>query len=187
MSENRLMAEGISPSCSEWTDIRDHAGCALSIIDGSNFGFIPFNPEREDGLRLKIVRVNPRISSFFSGIEAIITELELRTERNERVSTYTVIGTAMGVPQSIGRMLQVEAAALFKILTTQYQAVVVVSSGSTNGDPAPENFWPFAIARDPNIPIIAVAGARFYIDQPAPSTGTLSPSTPPYVPCIRTP
>lgn len=171
MSENRLMAEGISPSSTEWTDTRDHGGCALSIIGGFEYGFIPFNPEREDGPRLKIVRVNPSISSFFSGIEAIITELELRTEMEERVNTYTVIGTAMGTLQLLGRMLQVEAAVLFQLLTTQYQAVVVVSSGSTNGGPAPETFWPFKIAQYPNIPIIAVAGARFYLDQPVPSAG----------------
>lgn len=169
MSENRLMAEGITPSGREWTETRDHGGCALSAIGGSQYGLIPFNPQRRDGPRLKIVRVNPRVSSFFSGIEAIINELELRTQRNERVRTYTVIGTAMGSSISFGSMLQVEAAVLFKILTTHYEAVVVVSSGSSDGDPAPESYWPSNIARDPNIPIINVAGARYYITPPAPS------------------
>lgn len=169
MSENRLMAEEITPSGREWTETRDHGGCALSVIGGSQYGLIPFNPERRDGPRLKIVRVNPRVSSFFSGIEAIINELELRTQRNERVRTYTVIGTAMGSSISFGSMLQIEAAVLFKILTTHYEAVVVVSSGSSDGDPAPESYWPSNIARDPNIPIINVAGARYYITPPAPS------------------
>lgn len=169
MSENRLMAEGITPSSRKWTETRDHRGCALSVIGGSQYGLIPFNPERRDGPRLKIVRVNPGVSSFFSGIEAIINELELRTQRNKRVRTYTVIGTAIGTSISFGSMLQVEAVVLFTILTTQYGAVIVVSLGSSDGNPAPESYWPSNIARDPNIPIINVAGARYYITTPAPS------------------
>lgn len=144
----------------------------LSIIGGTAHGVIPSNPTREDRPRLKIVRVDLVISSFFSGIEAIITQLELRTEGNERVSTYTVIGTALAVPQSrLGRMLQLEAAVLFKLLTTQYQAIVVVSSGTRNHVPAPENFWPATIAGYPDIPIIVVSGAHYYFSSPVPSAG----------------
>lgn len=153
LAENRLMAEGISPDSEERTriPIGDHRGCMLSIIGGSSHGIIPFNSEREAGPRLKFVRVNPLVSSFFSGIQAIITELELRTERNEPVSTYTVIGTALSIRQArFGSMLQLEAAALFQILTTQYQAVVVVSLGSRNHGTTPENVWPATIARPPH-------------------------------------
>lgn len=172
MAANRLMAEGISPSSEEWTGTRDHGGCMLSIIGGTAHGVIPSNPTREDRPRLKIVRVDLTISSFFSGIEAIITQLELRTEGNERVSTYTVIGTALAIPQSrLGRMLQLEAAVLFKLLTTQYQAIVVVSSGTRNHVPAPENFWPATIAGYPDIPIIVVSGAHYYLSSPLPSAG----------------
>ncbi|MCJ1342701.1 hypothetical protein MMC31_000889 [Peltigera leucophlebia] len=111
MEENRLMAEGISPE--EWTRIPivDSGGCMLSMIGGSQHGVIPLNPGREDGLQLKIVKVNPTISSFFSGIGAIITELELRTERNERVGTYTVIGTK--IAQYPGTPIIVASGALY--------------------------------------------------------------------------
>lgn len=127
------------------------------------------------------------ISSFFSGIEAIITQLELRAEGNERVSTYTVIGTALAVPQSrLSRMLQLEAAVLFKLLTSQYQAIVVVSSGTSNDNPAPENFWPATIAGYPDIPIIVVSGAHYYLSSPVPSAGPYITSTPPALPSAST-
>ena len=89
IAENRLMAEGISPDSQEWTriPIGDHGGCMLSIIGGFDHGLISLVPEREDRLRLKIVRVNPSISSFFSGIQAIITELKL-LHRKKRASRY---------------------------------------------------------------------------------------------------
>lgn len=174
MAENRLMAEGISPDSEEWTRVTagDHGGCMLSIIGGFDHGLLPLNPEREDGLRLKIVRVNPSMSSFLSGIQAIITELGLRTERNERVGTYTVISTALLVRNSqFGRMLQAEAALLFQVLTTQYQAVVVVSSGTRNLGPTPENVWPATIAQYPATPIIVVSGVHYYLSRPLPSAG----------------
>lgn len=122
MAEHRLVAEGISREKDEWDriPIGDHGGCMLSLIGGSRHGVIPLNSERGDGARLKIVKTNPVVSSFLSGIGAIITELELRSERNEQVSTYTIIVTALSVPQSrFGLMLQLEAAVLFKILTNQ--------------------------------------------------------------------
>lgn len=165
MAEHRLMAEGISPENELWNMIPmgDHGGCMLSLIGGSQHGVMPFNYDRGDGARLKIVRIYPVVSSFLSGIGAIITDLELRTERNERVSSYTVIGTALSVPQSrFGSMLQLEAAVLFKILTDQYQAVVVVSSGMMNDRPRSENVWPATIAQHPDIPIIIVSGVHYY-------------------------
>lgn len=165
MAEHRLVAEGISLENDEWDriPIGDHGGCMLSLIGGSQHGIIPLNSERGDGARLKIVKTNPVVSSFLSGVGAIITELELRTERNEQVNTYTVIGTALSVPQSrFGPMLQLEAAVLFKILTNQYQAVVVVSSGIANNRPANENVWPATIAQYPDIPIIVASGVHYY-------------------------
>ena len=175
LAENRLMAEDISPDSEEWTriPIGDHGGCMLSIIGGFDHGLISLVPAREDRLRLKIVRVNPKLSSFFSGIQAIITELEIRTERNERVSTYTVIGTALIVQlYQLGRMLQLEAAILFNMLATKYQAVVVVSTGSRYIHTRPEDVWPATIAQAPAIPIIAVFGVNSYhpfrVPPPAP-------------------
>lgn len=159
MAEHRLVAEGISREKDEWDriPIGDHGGCML------RHGVIPLNSERGDGARLKIVKTNPVVSSFLSGIGAIITELELRSERNEQVSTYTIIGTALSVPQSrFGLMLQLEAAVLFKILTNQYQAVVVVSSGIINNRPTNENVWPAIIAQYPDIPLIVASGVHYY-------------------------
>lgn len=165
MAENRLMADEISLDSEEWTriPIGDHGGCMLSIIGGFDHGLISLVPARENRLRLKIERVNPRISSLFSGIQAIITELELRTGRNERASTYTVIGTALIVQlRELGRMLQLEAAILFQMLTTKYQAVVVVSIGSRYIQTPPEDVWPATIAKAPDIPIIVVFGVYSY-------------------------
>lgn len=187
MAENRLMAEGISPDSREWTTIPigDHGGCMLSIIGGRENGIINPNPYREDRVRLKIVRVKPTISSFLSGIQAIITELELRTERNERVSTYTVIGTALIVQQrQLGRMLQIEAALLFQILTIQHQAVVVVSTGTSDTNHPPGNVWPAKIAEAPGIPIIVVSGVDYYLTPQAASPGPyITLNAPRYATC----
>lgn len=127
MAENRLVAEGVSLELDQRKMIPngDHGGCMLSLLGGFQRGIIPYNPDRGGGARLKIVKVSTVVSSFLSGIGAIITDLELRTGSNEQVSTYTVIGTALIVTQyRFGRMLELEAAGLFKILTNQYQAVV---------------------------------------------------------------
>ena len=142
----------------------DHRGCMLSINGGFGHRLLPLNPEREYGLRSKIVRVNPSFSSFLSGIQAIITELGLRTERKERLGTYTVISTALLVRHSqLGRMLQV--------LTTQYQAVVVVSSGTRDHGPTQENVWPATVCQHPGTPIIVVSGVHYYLSRPLPSAG----------------
>lgn len=172
MTEHRLMAEGISGDIELWNGIPmgDHGGCMLSLIGGSRHGVIPLNSERGDGARLTIVRIYPVVSSFLSGIGAIITELELRTERDEQVSTYTIIGTALSVPQSrFGPMLQLETAALFRRLANQYQAVVVVSSGMMNDRPANENEWPATLAQHPDIPIIVASGVHYYRNSAPPS------------------
>lgn len=55
----------------------------LSIIGGFDHGLLTCNTERKHRQQLKIVKVNPTISSFFSGIQAIITKLKLRTKRKE--------------------------------------------------------------------------------------------------------
>lgn len=185
MSENRLMAEGITPSSREWTETRDHGGCALSVIGGSQYGLILFNPERRDGPRLKIVGQS-KSQLFLQWNRSHHQRTRAPYTKNERVSTYTVIGTVIGISISFGSMLQVEAAVLFKILTTQCEAVVVVSLGSSDGNPAPESYWPSNIARDPNIPIIKVAGARYYISTPAPSVTPSPPSTLPATPVACT-
>lgn len=165
MAANRLMAEDVSPQGEEWTSIQhgDHGGCMLSMIGGPRLGIMPQQIERGGWPQLKIVRVEPLVSSFFSGIEAIINELELRTERNEQIHTYTVIGSALTVPEpQFGRYLQAEAAILFKMLTNTFQAVVVVSAGPAS-ELQPTNIWPAAIARQyPDIPIIAAKGADLY-------------------------
>lgn len=161
MAANRLMAEDVSPQGEEWTSIQhgDHGGCMLSMIGGPRLGIMPQQIERGGWPHLKIVRVKPLVSSFFSGIEAIINELELRIERNEQIHTYNVIGSALTVPESrFSRFLQAEAAILFKMLTNTFQAVVVVSAGPAN-ELQPINIWPAAIGRQyPDIPIIAAKG-----------------------------
>lgn len=107
------------------------------------------------------MKVNPTVSSFLSGIGAIITELKLRTARNERVGTYTVIGTALSLPESrLGRMLQTEAALLFNLLTAQYQSFVVVSAGRI-AENTPDNVWPAKLAQYPGTPILVASGALY--------------------------
>ena len=180
MAESRLMAEGVSP---EWErPTRDHGGCMLSIIGGLEHGLLARNVESSDRLQLRMVKVDRPISSFFSGIQAIITELELRTERKERFSTRTVIGTHLMIEiRQLGRMLQLEAAVLFQILTIQYQTVVVVSIGQRSILSEPETVWPANIAQASGIPII-VAGSAFYYDAyiytgpPAPFTVLNAPT-----------
>lgn len=85
MAANRLMAEDVSPQGEEWTSIQhgDHGGCMLLMIGGPRLGIMPQQIERGGWPQLKVVRVKPLVSSFFSGIEAIINELELRIERDE--------------------------------------------------------------------------------------------------------
>ena len=148
------------PAGEEWNDVQlgDHGGCMLSMIGGTEHGYMRLSLDRGDGPQLKIAKVNPLISSFFSGVEAIITELEFRIERNERVHTYTVIGTALISPGSrFGLLLQAEAAALFKIMTNDLQAIVVVSAGDID-DPDPQNLWPATLSQHPDIPIIVASG-----------------------------
>ena len=163
LAENRLMAEGVSQ---EWParPIRDHGGCMLSIIGGIDHGLLSRNMDHSDRLQLKMVKVNPTISSFFSGIQAIITELELRILREEQVRLWTVIGTHLIIRNGqLGRMLQLEAAILFHILTIQYQAIVVVSIGprGISSEPGPVNVWPANIAQG-GIPIIVAGSALYY-------------------------
>lgn len=88
MAQNRVVAEDILLTGEEWNDVQlgDHGGCMLSMIGGTKHGYMRLSLDRGDGPQQKIVKVNPIISSLFSGIEAIITELEFRIERNERVS-----------------------------------------------------------------------------------------------------
>lgn len=130
----------------------------LSIIGGSRHGVIPQNPESQDGLRLKIVKVDPTVSSFLSGIGAIITELELRTARNERVGTYTVIGTALSLPESHAPNRR---GTTVQFTNSSNQSVVVVSAGAI-AENAPDNFWPAKLAQYPGTPILVASGALYF-------------------------
>ena len=158
MAVNRLMAEGVSQ---EWErPSRDHGGCMLSIISGAFHGLLNGWEEREDRQTLKMVKVNRPVSSFFSGIQAIIRELQLRTERNERVSTWTVIGTSLIIrPNQLGGRLLIVAASLFKVLI-DLQAVVVVSTGHMGSSSEPLDVFPANFARYESLPILVAASAR---------------------------
>lgn len=72
-----------------------------------------------------------------------------------------MIGSALTVPESrFGRFLQVEAAALFKMLTNTFQAVVVVSAGAADHRQS-NSIWPAAITLQyPDIPLIIAKGAN---------------------------
>lgn len=72
----------------------------MDAINDWRLRIMPEQMELGGWPQLKIVGVRPLVSSFFSGIGVIIKELELCIERNERAHTYTVIGSALTVPES---------------------------------------------------------------------------------------
>ena len=123
----------------------------LSLIAGH------FNGVAETETSLNIVLVNLRTSSFLSGLQAIITQLEGNIKRGVVVKGWTVVGTALTSPESIRGMInQIKGTGLVKKLINVYQDVFVVAAGDIST--GPKGQWPASIAKDPTIPII-VAGA----------------------------
>lgn len=145
----RLMAEDYE-SRKTLSD-EDHGGCMLSLIAGQ------YNGVAGTETSLNIVLVNLRTSSFFSGLQAIITQLEGNIKRGVVVQGWTVVGTALTSPESIrGILNQRKGTGLVKKLINVYQVVFVVAAGDIST--SPKGQWPASIAKDPTIPII-VAGA----------------------------
>lgn len=147
--DNRLTAEDYKSGESDPT--QDHGGCMLSLIAGVDYGVAGAETS------FKIVLVNLLISSFLSGLQAIITQLKGKIKRGVAVKGWTVVGTALSSPGFIrGIFNRLKGTALIKKLIYDYQVVFVVSAGDIpNG---PNRDWPASIAQDPTIPII-VAGA----------------------------
>lgn len=170
MSEHQLMAQDVDLRSNQWdSSLSDHGGCMLSIIGGSEFGVVRRESQRRLGVQLTIVKVNKKVSSFLSGLQAIITELERRTQAgDEFIHGKTVIGTALVVQNSeFGILLQAKAASLFKRLLTEFGVVFVVSVGNPRGQdgrpvPVANNNWPAMFALNPEIPIILAGAIQGY-------------------------
>lgn len=119
IAEHPLVAKGVFSKDDQWNIIlmRDDRGYILFLISGSQHGIIFINFEYVDGAQLKIGKIYLLVSFFFSGIGAIIINLKLRTDKNNQVNTYIIIGTTLSVPQSqFDHILQIETVLLFKIL-----------------------------------------------------------------------
>lgn len=170
MSEHQLMAQDVDPRSNQWDSrLSDHGGCMLSIVGGSTFGVVRRESERRIGVQLTIVKVNRKVSSFLSGLLAIITELERRTQAGDAyVYGWIVIGTALVVQNSeFGILLQAKAASLFKRLLNQFGVVFVVAVGNPRGQdgrpvPVANNNWPAMFALNPDIPIILAGAVQGY-------------------------
>lgn len=171
LPNNRLAAEHIPLEGDSWTDpSRDHGGCKLSIICGDALGVL-----RQP--KVKFVKVNTRMSSFLSGLQAILGDLKLRTLQNERVHRWTVIGTGLTVPSPSklsSQFSQRKATQLIKDLIYSYNVVFVVSAGINQGSTTIVSNWPASIAQDVQMPII-VAGA---IETDTNSIPSYSPKNP---------
>lgn len=106
----------------------------LSIIGGSKFGMVCQESQHRHGVQVQliIVKVNKKVSSFLSGLQAIITELECRSQAgNKFIYGKTVIGTVLVVQNSeFGILLQAKTASLFKRLLTEFGIVFVISVGN---------------------------------------------------------
>lgn len=172
MSQHQLMAEDIdlsgdSGSIDENARQLDHGGCMLSIIGGAGFGVLHRQAERPNGVQLVFVKVNERVSSFLSGLQAIISELERRRESGDVfINAYTVIGTSLVVRRALPG-IQAKAAELFKKLIHQFGVVIVVAAGNDRNTETgrsvplvPRDIWPASFSVNPEIPLI-VAGAIF--------------------------
>ncbi|MCJ1349262.1 hypothetical protein MMC31_007498 [Peltigera leucophlebia] len=184
MSQHQLMAEDIDISGNQWDNTQpDHGGCMLSIVGGERFGVLR-RDTRQNGVQLSFVKVNERISSFLSGLQAIITELERRTESGDVfIHAYTVIGTSLVVKKSLPG-IQNKAAELFKTLIYQFGAVIVVAAGNdrgANGRPMPvlNDVWPASFSLNPETPLIVAGAIRIY------SEADFSPSD--TLPILRAP
>ena len=179
---NRLTAEDYRSK--EPSSDADHGGCMLSLIAGHYYGVAGKMTS------LKIVLVNRRISSFLSGLQAIIGNLEHQKKWGVEIKGRIVVGTALTKPESIrGILNQLKGTGLVKKLINVYQVVFVVAAGdiSTSTTSPSKGQWPASIAKDPTIPII-VAGA---VDMqthlvasysPSPSAGLLPPDSLLYAP-----
>ena len=184
MSEHQLMAEDIDLSSRDSLDDGarqlDHGGCMLSIIGGAGFGVLHrHEDERPNGVQLVFVKVNERVSSFLSGLQTIISELERRSESGDSfIHAYTVIGTSLVVRKALPG-IQNKAAELFKKLIDQFGVVVVVAAGNDRttetGRPVPlvpRDSWPASFSLNPETPLIVAGAILLY-------TGTnLSPVSP---------
>lgn len=162
MSQHQLMAEDIDLGGDALDDTQpDHGGCMLSIVGGERFGVL-HRDERPNGVQLVFVKVNERVSSFLSGLQTIITELERRIESGDVfIYAYTVIGTSLVVKKALPGIKN-KAADLFKRLI-QFGVVIVVAAGNgltENGQPFPvfRDTWPASFSLNPETPLI-VAGA----------------------------
>lgn len=162
---NRLSAENAAQI---WTlPNAVHGGCMLSIIGSRQQGIV-----RSPDLHLKIVKLDPKTSSFLSGLQETVQDLEYRLANGEPVARWTVIGTALTIPFSVlGIPNQRKAAALIKKLT-DFGVVFVASAGTTkvtNG--LTESSWPASIAKNPAMPVLVVGA----IDM---DTHSVSPGSP---------
>lgn len=130
----------------------DHGGCMLSIIGSKEQGIV-----RSPDLRLKIVKVDPKTSSFLSGLQKIIQDLEDRIAHGKTIARWTIIGTALTIPFSVpGIPNQSKATTLIKRLI-DFDVVIVVSAGTTKAtNILTESSWPASIAKNPAIPILVV-------------------------------
>ncbi len=162
MSQHQLMAEDIDLGGDPLDNTQsDHGGCMLSIVGGERFGVL-HRDERPNGVQLVFVKVNERVSSFLSGLQTIITELERRIESGSVfIHAYTVIGTSLVVKKALPG-IQNQAADLFKRLI-QFGVVIVVAAGNDrteDGAPFPvlPDIWPGSFSLNPETPLI-VAGA----------------------------
>lgn len=170
MPEHQLMAEYLDTSGDRpESRLSDHGGCMLSIVGGRQYGVVRREMQRPYGVQLSIVKVNKRVSSFLSGLQAIITELERRTRAgDEFINGWTVIGTALVVQNSqSGILVQAKATALFKRLLTQFGVVFVVAAGNIRGEdgralPVSNNNWPASFALNPETPIIVAGAVQAY-------------------------
>lgn len=147
---NRLSAENALQKWA-WPNA-DHGGCMLSIIGSKQHGIV-----RSPDLRLKIVKVDPKTSSFLSGLQEIVQDLESRSADGERVARWTIIDTALTIPFSLlGIPNQRKAATLIKKLI-DFDVVFVASAGITKvTNSLTESSWPASIAKNPAIPILVV-------------------------------
>lgn len=171
LPNNRFAAEHILLEGDSWVDpSRDQGGCKLSIICGDTWGLL-----RQP--KVKFVKVNTRMSSFLSGLQAILGDLKLRTLQSERVHRWTVIGTGLTVPSPSrlsSQFSQRKATQLIRDLIYSYDVVFVVSAGINQGSTTIVSNWPASIAEDVQMPII-VAGAIETDTHAVPSYSPKSP------------
>lgn len=162
-AQRQLMAEDIDLDIDPYDpDESDHAGCMLSIVGGERFGVL-HGDERPNGLQIVFVKVHQRVSSFLSGLQTILTELERRSASGDLfVYGYTVIGTSLIVKRDLSAV-ENKAAELFERLI-QFGVVIVVAAGNDltpNGRRASwvlTGGWPASFAFSPETPLIVAGG-----------------------------